>query len=33
VCSYPLAKHAELSVFVVGGASAGYGVRGVEFGD
>jgi hypothetical protein len=33
VCSYPLAEHAELSVFVVGGASAGYGVRGVEFGD
>jgi hypothetical protein len=33
VCSYPPAKHAELSVFVVGGASAGYGVRGVEFGD
>jgi len=33
VCSYPLAQHAELSVFVVGGASVGYGVRGVEFGD
>jgi hypothetical protein len=33
VCSYPLAEHAELSVFVVGGASAGYGVRGIEFGD
>ena len=33
VCSYPLAKRAELSVFVVGGASAGYGVHGVEFGD
>jgi hypothetical protein len=33
VCSYPLAEHAELSVFVVGGASVGYGVRGVEFGD
>jgi hypothetical protein len=33
VCSYPLADHAELSVFVVGGASVGYGVRGVEFGD
>jgi hypothetical protein len=32
-CSYPLAKRAELSVFVVGGASAGYGVHGVEFGD
>jgi len=33
VCSYPLAEHAELSVFVVGGASVGHGVRGVEFGD
>jgi hypothetical protein len=33
VCSYPLAEHAELSVAVVGGASAGYRVRGVEFGD
>jgi hypothetical protein len=33
VCSYPFAEHAALSVFVVGGASAGYGVRGVEFGD
>ena len=33
VCSYPLAEHAELSVFVVGGASVGYGARGVEFGD
>jgi hypothetical protein len=33
ICSYPLAEHAELSVFVVGGASVGYGVRGVEFGD
>jgi hypothetical protein len=33
VCSYPLAEHAELSVFVVGGASAGYRVNGVEFGD
>jgi hypothetical protein len=33
VCSYPIAEHAELSVFVVGGASVGYGVRGVEFGD
>jgi Protein of unknown function (DUF4232) len=33
VCSYPLAEHAELSVLVVGGASVGYGVRGVEFGD
>jgi hypothetical protein len=33
VCSYSLAEQAELSVFVVGGASVGYGVRGVEFGD
>jgi len=33
VCSYPLAPHAELSVFVEGGASAGYSVSGVEFGD
>jgi hypothetical protein len=33
VCSYPLAEHAELSIFVQGGASAGYGVSGVEFGD
>ena len=33
VCSYPLAEHAELSVSVVGGASAGYRVHGVEFGD
>jgi hypothetical protein len=33
VCSYPLASHAALSVFVEGGASAGYSVSGVEFGD
>jgi len=33
VCSYPLTPHAELSVFVEGGASAGYSVSGVEFGD
>jgi hypothetical protein len=33
VCSYPVAEHAELSIFVKGGASAGYGVSGVEFGD
>jgi Protein of unknown function (DUF4232) len=33
VCSYPLAERAELSVVVVGGASAGYRVHGVEFGD
>ena len=33
VCSYPLAEHAELTIIVQGGASAGYGVSGVEFGD
>jgi hypothetical protein len=33
VCSYPVAERAELSLFVEGGASAGYGVSGVEFGD
>jgi uncharacterized protein DUF4232 len=33
VCSYPLAERAELSLFVAGGASAGYRVDGVEFGD
>jgi Protein of unknown function (DUF4232) len=33
VCSYPLAERAELSLFVSGGASAGYRVDGVEFGD
>jgi hypothetical protein len=33
VCSYPVAERAELSIFVEGGASAGYGVSGVEFGD
>ena len=33
VCSYPLAPHAALSVVVEGGASAGYSVSGVEFGD
>jgi hypothetical protein len=33
VCSYPLAEHAELTIIVEGGASAGYGVSGVEFGD
>jgi Protein of unknown function (DUF4232) len=33
VCSYPLAERAELTVVVEGGASAGYGVSGVEFGD
>ena len=33
VCSYPLAERAELSLFVAGGASAGYRIDGVEFGD
>jgi hypothetical protein len=33
VCSYRLAEHAELTIIVQGGASAGYGVSGVEFGD
>jgi hypothetical protein len=33
VCSYPLAERAELSLFVQGGASAGYRVDGLEFGD
>jgi hypothetical protein len=33
VCSYPFAAHAELTVVVEGGASAGYGVTGIEFGD
>jgi Protein of unknown function (DUF4232) len=33
VCSYPVAERAELSLFVEGGASAGYSVSGVEFGD
>jgi hypothetical protein len=33
VCSYPVAERAELSIFVRGGASAGYGISGVEFGD
>jgi hypothetical protein len=32
VCSYPL-QRAELSVFVQGGASAGYRITGIEFGD
>jgi Protein of unknown function (DUF4232) len=32
VCSYPL-QLAELSVFVEGGASAGYHITGIEFGD
>jgi hypothetical protein len=31
VCSYAIAEGAELSIFVEGGASAGYGVSGVEF--
>jgi Protein of unknown function (DUF4232) len=33
VCSYPIAERAELTVLVEGGASAGYGVTGIEFGD
>jgi Protein of unknown function (DUF4232) len=33
VCSYPIAERAELTIIVEGGASAGYGVSGVEFGD
>jgi hypothetical protein len=33
VCSYPLAQPNELSIWVKGGASAGYGVSGVEFVD
>jgi hypothetical protein len=32
-CSYPLAPRAELTLIVSGGASAGYEVTGVEFGD
>jgi hypothetical protein len=32
-CSYTLSPHAELTVVVGGGASAGYGVTGVEWGD
>jgi hypothetical protein len=33
VCSYHIADHFELTVLVQGGASAGYGVGGIEFGD
>jgi Protein of unknown function (DUF4232) len=33
VCSYPVAERAELTVVVQGGASAGYGVTGIELGD
>jgi hypothetical protein len=33
VRSYHIADHFELTVLVRGGASAGYGVSGVEFGD
>jgi hypothetical protein len=33
VCSYHVAKNAELTTIVRGGASAGYDVSGVEFGD
>jgi hypothetical protein len=32
-CSYTLSPHAELTVLVAGGASAGYAVTGVEWGD
>jgi hypothetical protein len=33
VCSYNVAEHFELTILVRGGASAGYGISGVEFGD
>jgi hypothetical protein len=33
LCSYPLAPRAELSITAAGGASAGYEITGVEFGD
>src|SRR6266511_1259720 len=33
VCSYPIAERAELTIIVEGGASAGYGVSGIEIGD
>jgi hypothetical protein len=33
VCSYPIAERAELTIIIEGGASAGYGVSGIEFGD
>jgi hypothetical protein len=33
VCSYPLAERAELTLIVAGGASAGYRISGVQFGD
>jgi hypothetical protein len=33
VCSYPIAERAELTIMVEGGASAGYGASGIEFGD
>jgi len=32
-CSYTLAPHAQLTIVVAGGASAGYEVTGLEFGD
>jgi hypothetical protein len=32
-CSYTLAPHAQLTIIVAGGASAGYEVTGLEFGD
>ena len=33
VCGYHVAEHAELTIVVRGGASVGYGVSGLEFGD
>src|SRR6266508_5195398 len=33
VCSYPIAERAELTIIVEGGASAGYGISGIEIGD
>jgi hypothetical protein len=33
VCGYHVAEHAELMIVVRGGASVGYGVSGLEFGD
>jgi Protein of unknown function (DUF4232) len=33
MCSYTLSEHAELSIVVEGGASVGYRVTGLEFGD
>jgi hypothetical protein len=33
MCGYHVAEHAELTIVVRGGASVGYGVSGLEFGD